>query len=77
MASKKVSELILSEEQMNEVAKFYGPEYGTALQYVSSAIKNGHKEDRAVAYAVSELEKVGIQINPEKLVDAVKNYLVL
>ncbi len=58
-----------------EIAAKYGPEYNTALMHAQDAIKNGHSNDRALEYAVAEMQKVEAPVSPEILSEVMQVYL--
>ena len=72
---KTADENPLTPDQENQIAAEYGPQYNSALQHYANALKNGHPQDKALAYAVSEMEKVGITISPTILLQVTNTYL--
>ena len=75
-ALDKVSENdYLTQEQKNQIAAEYGPEYISALFHYFDALSNGHPEDRAQGYAVKEMEKVDQAILPGTLSEIADIYM--
>lgn len=72
---KKSSEELLTMDQQKQVAATYGPEMNTALNHYHDALKRGHSKDRSMLYAIEEMKKVNIHTDPQKLVEAINNYL--
>lgn len=64
----------LPDEQKEQIAAKYGPEYISALEHYSEAIRNQHPDYRALEYAVSEMKKQMITIDPMILKQVASTY---
>lgn len=64
----------ISEDQKTQIAAKWGPEYISALAHYYEAIKNKHPRDRAIQYAVSEMQKQNVTITPNTLSEVADAY---
>ena len=65
----------LTQEQKDQIAAQYGPEYISALSHYFDALSNGHPEDRAQEYAIKEMEKSRQTILPGTLSEVSEMYM--
>lgn len=72
---KRAFEDVLSQDQKNQIAAQYGPEYISAVGHYYEALKNGHPQQKALEYAISEMSKVGVTISPTILLEVTNTYL--
>jgi hypothetical protein len=71
----KAIESPLTQDEQNQIAAKYGAEYNTALAHIYFAAKRGHSLDKAIEYAINEMKKVNISLEPKKLVEAMNLYV--
>lgn len=64
----------LPEEHKSQIAAKYGIEYVSGLDHYNDAITNKHPQDRAIQYAVAELKKQNVTLDPTVLSAVVKTY---
>ncbi len=72
---KSALEHPLSQEEQDEIASTYGPEYNSAALHYYQAVQNGHPNDRALDYAVEEMHKQNIHIDISKFLQIKDTYL--
>ena len=72
---KSALEHPLTQEEQDEVAAKWGPEYNSAALHYNQAIVNGHSHDRALDYAVEEMHKQDIHISKLKFMEVKNTYL--
>ena len=65
----------LTQNQRDQIAAQYGPEYISALFHYFDALSNGHPEDRAQEYAIKEMEKSHQTILPGTLSEISEIYI--
>ena len=72
---KTSEESYLTQSQRDQIAAKYGSEYISALEHYFDALSDGHPEDRASQYAISEMAKVNQTILPGTLSEISEIYM--
>jgi protein-tyrosine-phosphatase len=70
----KQASLDIPENTQNEIAKQYGPEMLVGLRFYSEALEYGHDSERALAYALDQLKKMGKEISREEFLKVFEQY---